>query len=59
VSKEVLRRRSVSGLGDGIQHQYQEQLQAVCDEYLPLISEDYVVVWHAPCCRVVFEGLPG
>jgi len=32
-------------------------LQAVRDEYLPLVSEDDVVVRHAPCRWVVFEGL--
>jgi hypothetical protein len=59
VSKKVLRRRSVSSLGNGVQHQDQEQLYAVRDEYLPLVSKNYVVIWHAPCGGVVLEGLPG
>jgi hypothetical protein len=53
MAKEVLGRRSVASFWDGIQDQYQEQLQAVRDQNLPLVSKDYVVVWDAPCRRIV------
>lgn len=57
MSEEVLWRGSIAGLRDWIQDQYKEQLQAVRDQYLPLIFENHMVVGYAPCCRIVFEGL--
>jgi hypothetical protein len=55
--EEVLRRRPIARFGDGVQDQNQEELQTVRDEYLSLVLENNVIVGHAPCCGVVFEGL--
>lgn len=57
MSEEVLGRRSIAGLRYRVEYQYQEELQAVCDQDLSLVLEHYVVVWDAPCRRVVFECL--
>jgi hypothetical protein len=59
MAEEVLRCRAVAvaRFGYGVQYQYKKQLQAVGDENLSLVFEDYVVVWHAPSCGVVFQCL--
>jgi len=57
MTEEVLRRRTIARLGYGVQNEDEEQLQAVGNQDLSLVLEDDVVVWHAPCCGVVFEGL--
>jgi len=57
MAEEVLRRWAVSRLGYGVQDEDEEQLQAVGNQDLSLVLKDDVVVWHAPCCGVVFEGL--
>ncbi len=57
MAEEILRCRAIARLGYRVQDEYEEQLQTICDENLSLVLEDNVVVWHAPCRRVVFEGL--
>jgi hypothetical protein len=57
VAEGVSRRGSRSRFGNRVEDQDEEQLQAVCDEYLLLIFEHDVVVWDAPGCRIVFERL--
>jgi hypothetical protein len=58
MAEEVLGRRPVTRLGDGIQNEHQKELQTVGHQNLALIFEDYMVVWHAPGCGVVFQSLP-
>jgi hypothetical protein len=59
MAEEVLRSGSIAGFRNGIQDQNQEELQTVGDQYLSLVLEHNVIVWHSPCCGVVLEGLQG
>ena len=59
MAEKVLRRRTIARLWYGVQDENQKQLQAVRDKDLPLVLENDVVVWHAPCRGVVFKGLRG
>jgi hypothetical protein len=59
MAEEVLRcwAVTIARFGYGVQYDYEQQLQAVCDKYLSLVFEHYVIVWHAPCCGVILQCL--
>lgn len=57
MAEEILGGWTVARFWDGVQNKHQKELEAVCDQYLPLVFEDYVIVRHAPCCGIVFQSL--
>ena len=57
VPKEVLGCGPVACLWYWVEYEHQQQLQTVGDQYLPLILEHDMVVWHAPCSGIVLQCL--
>ena len=57
MSEEVLGRRTVAGFRYRVQDEHQKELQTICDQYLFLVFEHHMIVWHSPCGRIVFQSL--
>jgi hypothetical protein len=55
--EEVLRRRAVSGLGNRVEDENEQQLETVSDKDLLVIFEYNMVVRHTPGGRVVLQRL--
>ena len=57
MTEEVFGLRYAFLLGDWVEKRNKKELQRVSDENLFRILEHQSVVWYAPGCRVVFQGL--
>ena len=59
MAEVILARGSIFAVGDRIEYQDHQKLQAVIDKDLSGIFKDNVVIGHSPAGRIVFHGLHG